>query len=260
MNFSELETKIMEKIQACEGRVSIKLEIENASFEFRSKQVYQSASLIKIPILAEAFRQCESGKLRFEEVIPFSVNKKVGGSGVLHTLSDLMEMTVKDLMTLMIVVSDNTATNILIDRLGMDTINEGLRQLGMEHTKLARKMMDFRAIAEGRNNFTSASDMIACLKKVAEAEVLTKSSRSDFFNIMENQQFVHKLPALINDDQIKIGNKTGELPGVEHDCAIMRYRGRTAYVAVLIDGLTENEKGATTLSQLGKLIYDYMKK
>ncbi|HAQ06209.1 MAG TPA: hypothetical protein DCR24_01230 [Bacillus bacterium] len=98
----------------------------------------------------------------------------------------------------------------------------------MHQTILQRKMLDFTSIQLGRDNFTTPADIVACLKAGVEGEELTEESRNTFYSILQQQQFKEKLPAYINDDTISIGNKTGALPGVEHDCAVISM-GSTGY-------------------------------
>lgn len=253
-----LETCINETIKECKGRVSVMLEMDEHVFEFNSDEVYSSASLIKIPILIEAFRQVEKGILRLDQQIRIADYPTADGAGVIHVLSTGMVLTVKDLMTLMIIVSDNTATNILIDIIGKDLINDCIHSLGLSCTKLDRHMMDLHAIQNGKNNLTCAEDMVTLLKIINEDSFLSEESRQEVLTIMSNQQFNHKLPSLMDLDKVFVANKTGELPGFEHDCAIICFREKTAYVAVLIGETPDKENARYVLSRIGQLIYKYI--
>lgn len=119
------------------------------------ERVLPSASLIKLPIMSTLFRKEKEGTVSFSEKLRIT-SPVEGGSyykrgGTLATISELIFH--------MIVESDNTCTNVLIDRLGMDAVNEEIRRLGMTHTILQRKMMDFIASRDGRENMTTVSDM-----------------------------------------------------------------------------------------------------
>jgi len=251
-----LMEKIEEELRGLSGRAGLAIEIEGKCIYIKSKEVFQSASLIKVPILIEGLRQSERGKLNVDQLV--SITNHVGGSGVLQSLSRDALLTLKDLMTLMITVSDNTATNILIERLGMEAINSSMGKMGLQHTALNRKMMDFVAMEQGLDNYTSPSDMLTCLKVINEGLYLTEESRATALNMMKYQQFQDRLPGMMDLDRVMAANKTGSLPHVVHDCAIITYKGKTAYAAVLLDRLDDVFAGNQIISRVGKHIYDYL--
>lgn len=249
-----LKSRLIEELHGFQGRVGLAIEMEGERFTINSDEPFPSASVIKIPILIEGLRQTEIGKINLNQLIP--ITSQVGGSGVLQALSRDVRMTIKDLMTLMIIVSDNTATNVLIDLLGMDELNRSMKQMGLQHTMLNRRMMDFEAVDKGLDNYTTPSDMITCLKIINEGCYLSEPSRKTALEIMSYQQFQDKLPGMMNLNQIFVANKTGGLPHVEHDCAVVKYNGRTAYAVVLMDDLDDEFLGRQKISRIGKQLYD----
>ncbi|MBM7703230.1 serine hydrolase [Metabacillus iocasae] len=258
MNIVSLEQSIYDVITQCEGRVSIAIDLHPHTISINSQEIYPAASLIKIPILLAGVRQAQQEVIDLEQLVTIPPKEKVGGAGVLSALSDTITLTVKDLLTLMIIVSDNTATNLLIDRLGRKSIDELCNVLSLEHTSIKRKLMDFEGMERGFDNQTSASDMIRCLKAIDKSTLFESTSRDMMLHILGQQQFYDKLPAMMNRQIVSVANKTGELPGVEHDCAIIRYKGKTAYIAVLIDQLENNHIGRQTITQIGHLLYTYL--
>lgn len=252
----ELKAKIEEELRGLSGRVGLAIEFEGVRLYVNCEEVFPSASLIKVPILIEAFRQSEAGKLNLDQLV--SITNHVGGSGVLQAFSRDALLTLKDLMTLMITVSDNTATNMLIDHLGMEDCNSSFGKMGLQQTALNRKMMDFEAIEQGLDNYTSPLDMLTCLKVVVQGSYLSEESREDALKIMSYQQFQDRLPSLMDLERVVVANKTGSLPQVEHDCAVINYKGKTAYAAVLIDRLDDVYAGKQTISRIGKHIYDHL--
>ncbi|MDQ0971978.1 beta-lactamase class A [Neobacillus niacini] len=254
-----LKKKIQEELNTFHGRVGLAIELADTKpIYMNSQEVFQSASLIKIPILLSILLAHHKGKIDIKQQVTISNENKVGGSGVLQALSNGLSISVKDLMTLMIIVSDNTATNILIDLLGIEGINATIQEMGLEQTKLNRKMMDFAAINQGKDNQTTAEEMLHCLKLVNEC--------NKFFGIdgliiakdtLKLQQFRDKLPALVDEDKITVFNKTGELSNVEHDCAIFECQGRIGYVTVLMDRLHDQENAKRTIRKIGKHISDF---
>ncbi len=252
----KLKVKVEKELRGLRGRIGLAIEIGAESFYVNSEGQFQSASLIKVPILIEGFRQSEIGNLYVDQLV--SITNHVGGSGVLQLFSREAKLTMKDILTLMITVSDNTATNMLIDRLGMEAINSSFEKMGLQHTALNRKMMDFEAIKQGLDNITSPMDMLTCLKVVHEGSYLTEESRVAVLKIMSYQQFQDRLPGMMDLDKVFVANKTGSLLHVEHDCAVITHKGKTAYAAVLMDRLDDVYTGKLKISRVGKHIYDYL--
>ncbi|MDX8290954.1 serine hydrolase [Metabacillus indicus] len=240
----------------CSGRAGACFSWNGEWLEAGSCDVFSSASLIKLPILLTAFRLAEKGNLDLNEKVKLRDVEKTGGAGVLQALSEDAVLSVQDLLTLMITVSDNAATNWVIEKIGMPKINETIEGLGLFITKLNRKMMDLDAIQSGIDNFTSPADMVRCLQAINEGDFISEDSRLKILDILQKQQFTDKLPYSMDKDLIYAGNKTGELPGIEHDCAIIKYRDTTVYAAVMIDQLEQKEWGRKTISEVGKLIYE----
>ena len=257
MTFEELRIELLEELAGCKGRASLFLEIEGEIIEFNSNEVYQSASLIKLPILFEALRQMEAGHLQKERQILIEDGDKIGDTGVLQAMK-VKQLPVLDLLSLMIIVSDNTATNLMIDLLGKDCINSTISRIGMSNTILHRKMLDFSAIQNGLDNYTSAADIGLCLKEGVSGNLLSQDSKSIFHSFLRQQQFKEKLPFYVDDTILEIGNKTGELPGVEHDCGIITYGKKEAIIVVLIDDLSDQQSGKTTIQQIGKHINSFI--
>ncbi|MCA1053855.1 class A beta-lactamase-related serine hydrolase [Rossellomorea aquimaris] len=257
---TNLEHELQRIVEDGEGRVTMAIDLPDHSIRINSEEKVSAASLIKLPILLQGFRQIEEGLLNPDEVISVPLPEKVGGAGILSHLSQHSKVTIHDLLTLMIIVSDNTATNLLIDRIGMDSIKEICEFLELKETQLNRKMMDFEALRSGKNNVTSARDVLTCLKTIDHGKMFHPTSRDAMSRMLHHQQFNQKLPAKVNRDFVDVGNKTGELPGVEHDCAIFRHKEHTFYTAVLIDGLSDNEIGSRMLVDIGKCLNDYLMK
>ncbi|WNF20992.1 serine hydrolase [Mesobacillus jeotgali] len=257
MTLEELRIILLEELAGCKGRASLFLEIEGEIIEFNSNEVYQSASLIKLPILFEALRQMEAGQLQKESQLAIEEGDKVGDTGVLQAMR-IKQLPVMDLLALMIIVSDNSATNLLIDLLGKESINATISRIGMSNSILQRKMLDFSAIQSGFDNYTSAADIGLCLKEAVNGDHLNQVSRSIFHSFLLQQQFKEKLPYYMEDNFLKIGNKTGELPGVEHDCGIITYGKKEAIIVVLIDELSDQQSGKSTIQKIGKHINSFI--
>lgn len=209
-------------------------------------ELFKSASVIKLPIFLYGMHYAKD----LNEEMEISPEDIVDGSGVLQTIvTQPRTFSVRDLLVLMMVVSDNTATNLLIKRYGMNRLNSYIQHLGMTKTILGREMRDLVAISEGRDNFTCGRDMVACLRHMVSSPVFR-----DMLQILEKQQFQNKVPAGVNSDQFVFFNKTGELDEVDHDVGLFMYKGQVG----LFVGLTEgsNSSGKDLLHEFGHMLED----
>ncbi|WP_224653647.1 serine hydrolase, partial [Escherichia coli] len=133
---------------------------EGTLFSINGDECFYAASIIKVPIMAAVFAAAEKGVVRLGERLPLRRDDIVGGSGVLQFMSPGIELPIYDLLTLMIIQSDNTATNMLIDLIGMETIQAFLKELGMERSEIHHKFMIVQANRVHSNEIT-ASEMTA---------------------------------------------------------------------------------------------------
>jgi beta-lactamase class A len=195
-----------------------------------------SASLIKLPILAAFWAAAEAGRLDADERANVPAGTSVGGTGVLKALAPGLQPTWSDLATLMITVSDNVATNLLIDRLGMDAIQAWIDKAGLADTRLERRMMDRAAMSAGRGNWTSAADMETLLSAVAAGTCVSGEASRRMRGALEAQQIQDRLPRRLGDG-VRVANKTGNFADVIHDAGIVTWPGGTLAVAVLTQGV-----------------------
>lgn len=210
----------------------------------------------------EGYKQIENRRLHPESLVYIDHHMRVGGSGVIRYLSNGYIGSIQNMLELMIIISDNTATNVLLDRLQLDKVNTFLKSVHCKETEVERKLMDEKAKAAGLDNYTSARDMVLLLKLIFEDNHLfSQNSRLHMLKILGNQQFAHKLPLYLEEKHgVKFYHKTGELNGVEHDAAIVECKGRTLYAAVLSEDMHPNAKGQQHIAAIGRLLIEYMKK
>lgn len=178
-----------------------------------------AASVIKIPILIEAFRQERDGLLSMAEEFTIRPEQKMPSCGALTYLHDGLKVTLRDLCVLMIIVSDNTATNILIDRLGMDSVNRTLRGLGLQKTVLRRRLFDAEASARGVENTITAVETGLLLEKLYKGQCVSPKADADMLSILRDQRLNGKMPFFLSD--FEIAHKTGEDDGITHDVGIV---------------------------------------
>jgi beta-lactamase class A len=260
-DFHEMVDKIKEEIDKFKGICGVIIKNENTGelLQYNEKLVFPSASIIKLSILLELFKRIENGEFSLEDRVMLKDSDKVGGFGVLKELDCNLNLTIKDLATLMIILSDNVATNKLIDILGMDSINNTVKELGMKDTVLGRKMMDEEAKKRGLDNYTSAKDTLTIFEaylnpsKIVE---LCPKNRDTIIDILKKQQCNNKLPFLMPKD-IAFGHKTGDLPGVEHDAGILFSKTGNIIIVVLTKDLEDNAYGVQFNNNIGKIVAEY---
>lgn len=180
----------------------------------------KSASVIKLFIMAEAFRQMEEGILSPDEVYVLKERDKVPPSGVLVFLKEGLTLTVMDLVKLMIVVSDNVATNVLTDLLGREAVNGYIKSLGYTKTFYGRKMFDSQGKKEGLENFISTREVGDFLERLYRGRAVSPKSDRAMVEILKNQQVFTKFPCFMEEGEYPIAHKTGEDEGISHDVGI----------------------------------------
>jgi beta-lactamase class A len=158
------------------------------------------------------------------------------------------QITLRDLATMMVAVSDNSATNVLIDRVGMDNVNAFLSAQGLHETKLRRKMMDLKAASEGRENVSTPNEMTSLLQALYRGQILNKEMTDDFFKVLST----HKdswIPRDLPDD-LKIANKPGALEGVRNDSGVIFVEKRPYILCVMTTYLHRERDGEEAISKI----------
>lgn len=253
--------KVIENtLKSMEGDFSVilkDLKSGKVLFEKDAKRQIPAASTIKMLIMVEAYKCFLAGKLDLNEKISIYNVEKVEFS--LISEMNTNQYTVKDLILLMMTISDNTATNVLIDLLGMGNINNTGTELGLKGTILQRKMMDFEAAKKGRQNWTILSDLVMLVEKLYKKEILSPSSSDEMLKIMStaiSRDFMTRdLPV-----DIRCAHKPGELDGINHDVGIVYTPNCDYALGILATGLKDNIFGRNYIALLSKEIFDHIVK
>lgn len=237
--------------------ISIKNFKTGEAFNVNESVAVTSASTIKVFIMAEALRQIKrkGGQFSLNNRISILKDDKVPYS-IITMLDPENTYTIKDLITLMIVQSDNTATNILIDLLGIDNINLFLKSLGYKNTVLQRKMMDIEARRKGFDNMTSAKELTDFMELLYKGKIVDEKSSKMMIEIMK-LQLDNSMMRLFIPDEVVIAHKTGELDCIDHDTGIV-YTGKGDYVFTMMtwDAKSNNE-ARFAIGEVSKIVYDY---
>jgi len=221
---------------------------------YQDDLVIKSASLIKIFILAEAVCRIREGKLELDTEIDVKESDMVDFSVLMFLKA--RPYTLEELLKLMIVYSDNTATNVLIDYLGMDEINNRIKQLGFSKTVLQRKMMDFEAAREGKENYTTPGETAQFLQRMYDGMLLGEAYDSIMMGIMKGQAD----ESMMRDhlpDEIPIARKTGELDCLDHEISIV-FGEKTDYMYCYFAwDAPSNNVARQIIGVTSKIVYDF---
>jgi beta-lactamase class A len=224
--------------------------------EINSQMVFPSASMIKVPIMFEVMRQAAAKTISLDQTLIVKDKFRVGGAGILKELRPDIPMTIQELITLMIILSDNTATNMLIDLVGVSSINTTMTDLGLKTTVLRRYMMDFDAALAGKENDTSAADLVLLFAAIYDSLELPSNYSALMLDILTRQKIQDKLPFYLPEGT-RIAHKTGTLPGVEHDGGILFLPSGPYIICILTADLAVNFQGLQLVSRIGKVIYEH---
>jgi beta-lactamase class A len=225
-------------------------------FFINPDEIMPQASSIKIAVLAELYRQAQQGKLKLADEYIVRKEDLVPGSDIMLGLTPgVTRLTLRDLATMMVAVSDNSATNVLIGRVGMENVNATLEAQGLHATRLRRKMMDLKAAGEGRENVATPREMMTLLETIDRGKLLNKEMTEDFLKVLST----HKESALLQGlpDDAVAANKPGELEAVHNDSGIVMVKNRPYILCVMTAYLKDEKDGSAAIRKIAALTYSY---
>ena len=216
--------RFLPALQALPGEISVYAkDLETGeTCAFQPDLPLVAASVIKLPILVEAFRREKAGELSMDEVFTIRPEMKVPSCGALTYLHDGLQVTLLDLCVLMIILSDNTATNMLIKRLGIEEVNAAMRSLGLEKTTLRRRLFDSEASRRGIQNHITAGEMGMLLELLYRGKCVSEKADAKMLSILQDQRLNGKIPFFLGE--YEIAHKTGEDDGTTHGVGIVYAR------------------------------------
>ncbi len=249
--WQKLESTIHDVDQHLDGVMGVAIEDLTTGNQFflHENEVFAQASSIKITVLANLFLQAQQGKLKLTDLYTVQSSDLVPDSDIMGGLTPgVTRITLRDLATMMVAVSDNSATNVLIDRVGMANVNGMLDSLGLAHTRLRRKMMDLEAAKQGRENISTPREMMTLFGDIYRGKVLDKESTADFFKILSTNKDSW-IPRDLPSD-VKIANKPGSLEAVRNDSGIVFVEGRPYVICVMTAFLANERDGEQAISKI----------
>jgi beta-lactamase class A len=264
MNESALRHDIEQEIKNSGASVSLLVydfTSEKTVISHLSEKRVVSASTIKTPVMMTAFHLVQKGKLHLGQPIPIPAEEILPDTKVFEF--GAAEYSLQELITWMMINSDNTATNVLINLLGMDEINSYCASLGLKQTLLERKMLDWEAIKAGRNNYTSAFEQLKLFAGLYHKTVLTPELCELALSILKRQRDYSKALRYLCAGDAVFAHKTGELDYLGHDAGIFYLPKRDYYFGCFVtdaaDDTKENPVAARTIGRISKVVYNYMR-
>lgn len=240
------------------------------SLDLGADRRFHAASTMKIAVMIQVFRDIDARRLRlndrltvrnsFRSIVDSSEFTLSAGDDSDSTLYRRIgqEVTVEELVRLMITVSSNLATNVLVERVGAGRIAETMRALGADAVQVLRGVEDGAAFRAGRNNTATARGLGILLASLANAEAATANSSSRMLDILQGQRFKDAIPAGL-PRRTRIAHKTGTLNGAHHDAALVYLRGDPRYILVVMtQGLDEQPRSAALIADLARLVHAHV--
>ena len=249
--WQKLQAKIEQVDRNLDGVMGVAIEdlTTGDHYFLREDDVFAQASSIKITVLANLYLQAQQGKLKLADLYTVQTSDLVPDSDIMNGLTPgVTRVTLRDLATMMVAVSDNAATNVLIDRVDMQNVNAMLDSLALTHTRLRRKMMDLEAARQGRENISTPREMMTLLDAIYHGKLLNKESTDDFFKVFSTNKdswIPRELPA-----GLKIANKPGFFEAVRNDSGIVFVEGRPFVICVMTAYLRNEREGEEAISQV----------
>lgn len=239
-----LDEKIQNEIVNFSGKVWIyaKNLDTGKDYALRADEQVRTASTIKLPIMAEVFRQVSQGKIAWTD--EFTLKGKQGGSGILGEFSENTKIDLKTATNLMIVVSDNTATNLILDKVSSNNVNDFMDSLGLKQTKSLRKIGgggDAKAMDEPLNKLfgigvSSPKDMVRLLEKLENGEVVSREASKEMIEILKRQQYKDGIGRGLLDT-VPSASKSGALDRLRSDVGIIYTRRGRIAMAITVDDM-----------------------
>ena len=291
MSLSEL---IREPVEAFDGKlgVSVKNLGSGEAALLNGDELFPTASVFKVPVIVELYRQVDAGAISLDEKVTLLERDKVPGSGILRELGEGLELSIRDLIELMMILSDNTATDLLTERVGMDDVNATLRELGLERTRVVADCRDILfdliglsdipdeertidlyrekaregagkgtwSLGTEENDVTTPDEMLRLLEMIFNGEAASRGSCDAILETMRRcQTGGYRIAKYLPRGNIDFAHKTGSLPGIRNDAGIVTLRstGESYIISCFTKGAADVYAAEEAIAQASKNVYGY---
>lgn len=222
MNELSVLERIRDEIETLPGHLGFyyKNLVTGTEFGIREDEVYGAASIIKLPLFLHTLSECHKGTMSLDDRIVTEESDKVPSCGALNMFTGAVETDVRTLCRLMICISDNTATNRMIRYFGIEALEKGFSEMGLEKTRIRRLLFDAAATAKGIFNAISPGELGRLLEKLYRGEFVNREVSDYAIEVLTEQQICHKLGGKLGDSVV-IAHKTGEDTNLSNDIGIV---------------------------------------
>lgn len=241
-----------------QGTVGVSMLAPNGErWSHNGDRKFRAASTVKIPLMVEIYRQVDRGETLLDELHTLDREEKAIGSGVMLHLHDGVQLTVNDIIYLMISISDNTATNLLIRRASMAQVNATMRELGMTGSNLGREMKGRPAVPGETENWATVDDYVTVIQAILDHEAASPASCDAMTAMLELQQNARRIARhLPVSDEIRWGTKTGSIAGVTNDAGfVITPKGRLI-IAVFCEGMADQHLGEAAIGDISRAAFE----
>ena len=220
-----------------------------ALLEHDADSAFPAASVIKVPLVMALYADAAAGRIDLERRVP--TGERVDGSGVLRDLRDVTELSLRDLVALTMILSDNTATNRLIEAIGLERVAVRLAEWGCRTTALRRRMYDFEAAKRGLENVASARELAALLALLVDGRCADRATSDAVLGVMERCEDDRKLRRFLAPNT-KVPSKSGTLDESRNDVAVFRGPSRPVLVAAFTSEVKDHLAAEHLLGIIGR--------
>jgi beta-lactamase class A len=257
--WQDLRQHIRSEISQFKGEAGIVIKDLGTGWEFADKKdkLFPSASLAKIPLMAACFRASEEGRIKLSRNVALKSSDKLTGSGVLKEMKVGATFSVEELIGLMIYDSDNTASNMLTNIVGIDYLNNSFKAFGLKNTSLSRKIADFSARDNGLENYTTAEDMAFILENIYRKGLIGKDASERCLRILKLSRMNDRIPRYL-PAEVTIAHKTGLERGICHDAGIVfTCKGNFLIVVLTKHSNSNSSSSKEFIARIALLVYRY---
>jgi beta-lactamase class A len=272
--------------------VSVKHLGTGESANLNGDRLFPTASVFKVPVLVEFYRQAELGVLSPDQQVVLTELDKVPGSGVLKELSEGLSVSLRDLLSLMMMVSDNTATDLIAGRVGFDNVNAMLDEFGLHRTRVVRYCREilfdlvgvndlpleemtiglFREVSEARdyggswslgvedNDVTTPNEMNSLLEMIVNGEAASRESCDEILALMGKcQTGQYRIPKYLPTKELVLQRKTGSLPGIRNDVAVVTVKETSERYVISCFTMEAEDlyEAEEAIAQVSRAVYEY---
>ena len=237
-------------------------------FNIEPDKNFHAASTMKVPVMMEVYRQAGAGKFSLDDRIPvkndfisiadashYSISADSDSDQSLYKKIGQSE-TIRELMRLMIDVSSNLATNILIERVSAPRVMQLMREVGATNIRVLRGVEDGKAFERGMNNTTTARDLMILLRRIAEGRAVSRKASDEMVKVMLDQKFNESIPAGL-PSEARVAHKTGSITKINHDAAIVYLPNRKPYVLVVLTrGIEDEKRSHKLIADISRTVYE----